>query len=509
LPWPLLGRVEAHVFGVDVNLVDKLILVSEQDVIAPRDSNLTNRESAPFLRDSIGGAREDTDREEADSGEHRDANAQSQYPGTGLYLALRKYLSTSAHHIRMLITTRCASGLIPTLVCVLSPTAASSESFSVTGLADVGLVVPSDHRSWVQGGFGKFAWANDIQQPIPIGQAVTDLRAELDPSLAGFATVRLASGQHVPLDVLEAYARYQPISTRDWLWSLKVGAFFPPISLENESTGWTSPWTLTPSAINSWVGDELRTIGVESTVEWRYGSGTLGVQGAVFGLNEPAGALLADRGWAFDDRPAGLLGEPQIADALAQTFGKPTPLREQPFQQIDHQLGWYGGASLRQDGLGRAAVLYYDNRANPSAKAGSDFAWRTKFTSLGLESDIGDVVLLSQVMFGQTAIAPAANFSSATDFQSAYLLVGYYFGDFRIAGRADLFATQQHDNGRGGAIGEHGYALTMAGTWVPIRWLRLTTEIMRIESYRSAALTPGSGTNNSAVQLQLVARISF
>ena len=45
-------------------------------------------------------------------------------------------------------------------------------------------------------------------------------------------------------------------------------------------------------------------------------------------------------------------------------------------------------------------------------------------------------------MFGNTDIQPFGNFHSTTDFQSVYLLAGYYFGDFRIAGRVDLFATQ-------------------------------------------------------------------
>jgi hypothetical protein len=94
-----------------------------------------------------------------------------------------------------------------------------------------------------------------------VSQGVADLRLTLDPSAFVFATVRASPDQHAPFDVLEAYGRYQPIATADRLWSIKLGAFFPPISLEIESVGWTSPWTLTPSAINSWVGNELRTIG--------------------------------------------------------------------------------------------------------------------------------------------------------------------------------------------------------------------------------------------------------
>jgi len=71
------------------------------------------------------------------------------------------------------------------------------------------------------------------------------------------------------VDALEAYLRYAPASDGDVSWSMKAGAFFPTISLENDDLGWASPYTLTPSAINSWIGDELRTIGGEGklTVE--------------------------------------------------------------------------------------------------------------------------------------------------------------------------------------------------------------------------------------------------
>jgi hypothetical protein len=390
-----------------------------------------------------------------------------------------------------------------------TPFAVRAQEFTANGFVDFGLGAPTAQTSWMRGGFGKLGLGDDGGAVIPFGQAVTDLRAQLGSSFSGFTTLRVAPDQHAPVDIVEAYARYQPISSPSLLWSMKLGAFFPPISLENEATGWTSPWTLTPSAINSWVGDELRTIGGESLIEWRYDGGAVGLQGAVFGWNDPAGALVADRGWAFDTRPTGLFGEPRIPDALASEFGDPVPLREEPFKQIGAQPGWYGGATMRQNGLGRAALLYYDNRANPALHDGSDFAWRTHFTSLGLESDIGDVVLLSQAMFGQTTIAPAPNFTSTTDFQSVYLLAGYYFDDFRIAGRVDLFATQQHNTGSASSAGEHGHALTFAGTWTPVHWLRLTAELLMVDSYRSAVLTPGSGPTSSKKQVQLVARVLF
>jgi hypothetical protein len=178
-----------------------------------------------------------------------------------------------------------ATGLIAAILLFALPFAARAQDFTVNGLLDLGFATTSHQTSWLKGGLGKLdsggGGGGGGQSVAFVGQALADLRLQLDPALAGFVRLRLAPNQHAPFDILEAYARYQPVSTRDWLWSVKLGAFFPPISLENESVGWTSPWTLTPSAINSWVGDELRTIGGESNLEWRYGTGALSLLGSV------------------------------------------------------------------------------------------------------------------------------------------------------------------------------------------------------------------------------------
>ena len=129
----------------------------------------------------------------------------------------------------------------------------------------------------------------------------------------------------------------------------------------------------------------MRTVGGETNLEWRYGTGALGLVGSMFCCNDPAGTLLANRGWGFDGRPIGLFGEPRQPDLVSRQIGNGLALREEPFKELDGRPGWYAGASLRQDEFGRLAALYYDNRADPASHAGSDFGWRTKFTSLGLE----------------------------------------------------------------------------------------------------------------------------
>ena len=62
----------------------------------------------------------------------------------------------------------------------------------------------------------------------------------------------------IPLDLTEAYLQFRPYPRDGFRLRLKAGAFYAPISLENRASGWDSPYTLSYSAINTWLGKELR-----------------------------------------------------------------------------------------------------------------------------------------------------------------------------------------------------------------------------------------------------------
>ena len=122
-----------------------------------------------------------------------------------------------------------------------------------------------------------------------------------------------------------------------------MGAFFPPISLENDGIGWTSRWTLTPSAINSWVGEELRTIGAELRVEHRGDAGTFSAQAALFGRNDPAGELLAARGWSMGDLTSGLgavLRNPCLRAVAFARSERPAVRRDRPPPRLVRRPDW-------------------------------------------------------------------------------------------------------------------------------------------------------------------------
>jgi hypothetical protein len=381
---------------------------------------------------------------------------------------------------------------------------ANAADVSFQGYADFRVVVPGGETGWLDGGLGKLRFGGNQPSPnVRFTEAVGQGALLLSDAFRFIVVARAEPEQRSGVDLLEAYAAWRP-SVEGWYVSAKAGAFFPPFSLENTDIGWTSPYTLTPSAINSWIGDELRTIGGEAHVERTTDIGVFALTGAVFCCNDPAGVLIADRGWALDDRPTGLFEEVRQPDATLKLFHAPFPDRTPLFWEIDSSVGWYAGASWSQGGFGKLALYRYDNEADPAAHADDYFAWRTRFWSVGWESHLDAFSLLAQAMTGDTVIAPAPGFSAMTKFKSAYLLVAYDIDDWRVAGRIEAFQTRALL--APGVLDEDGHAFTAAASWAPQDWLRLTSEIIAIDSRRGERVLMGATADQTDTQFQLSTR---
>jgi hypothetical protein len=387
------------------------------------------------------------------------------------------------------------------LVSAATP-ARADVAASFAGYADLRLIAPDGETSWLKGGLGKLraGKGDDAYFATLFGQG----RLRLTPEFSVVASLRAAPQQHAALDPLEAYARFAPQPSGRWAWSVKAGAFFAPFSLENSELGWTSYWTLTPSAIDSWFGDELRTIGGETTLEWDGEDGTLTVMAAGFGWNQPAGVLMADRGWTLDDQPSGLFDRPRIPDATLVLNGDTPPDRTPLFREFDRRAGWYGGASWDDARRWHAELIRYDNDANPAAHEDDYFAWHTRFWDAGLSGQFGQFTMLAQGLSGETTIAPTPGVSNTTDFDAAYVLLGWERGDWRFAGRADVFHTRTPSGAPG--LSENGHALTASASWLPKDWFRLTGEVVALTSTRDERVVEGLAPRQSETQIQLSAR---
>jgi len=402
------------------------------------------------------------------------------------------------------------SGLVLLAMLLVVPFATTaqaldiSDDLTITGYADLRAVAPTGQESWLDGGLGKFRYGGG-QNVGAEGVAQAELR--LDDVLHAVTVLRAEPQTPGVVDALETYLRYDDSDGGDLAWSVKGGAFFPTISLENDDIGWTSPYTLTPSAINSWIGDELRTIGSEGTLRWKNELGTLSLIGALTCCNDEAGVLMADRGWSMDDRPMGLFERVRLPAATLKIFHAPSYGRTGMFDEIDGQVGWYLGATWQMPGIVKLSVTRYDNQGEPEAATARDNAWRTKFWSFGARTQVGSLVLIAQHLTGYTEIE-FSGIESATKFQSGFLLGSYDIDDWRISLREDLFQTR-----RVGALNniwsEDGNATTGAISWSAYPWLRLTGEVIKMNSQRGEYVPAGLGLNRNDLQVQFDSRFFF
>jgi hypothetical protein len=380
-----------------------------------------------------------------------------------------------------------------------------SDDFSITGYGDVRAVIAPDPQSWLNGGLGKFRYGGK-QKFGTEAMAQADLR--LGDGLHAVGLFRAEPETRSVADALEMYLRYSPTSTGSVSWSVKAGAFFPTISLENDDVGWTSPYTLTPSAINSWIGDELRTIGSEGTLRWNTGSiGTVSLIGALYCCNDENGVLIADRGWAMGDRPTGLFERVRTPDQTRRLIHAPVPGYTGEFNEIDGRVGWYAGAEWQIPNIAKLTVTRYDNNADPAAVSRRDQAWETKFWAFGARTQVGPVMLIAQQLSGYTELDFTGG-EDAIKFQSGFLLASYDLDDWRFSAREDLFQTRRVHSSNVN-FNEDGDATTGAISWSGVDGLRLTGEIIWMHSRRGEYVPAGLGPSRDDTQVQFDARFFF
>ncbi|NKB45495.1 MAG: hypothetical protein GKS03_14585 [Alphaproteobacteria bacterium] len=383
------------------------------------------------------------------------------------------------------------------LVGALSSTVQAQDSMptiDVRGLVDARLILTDNTVSWEERGLGKTRWGGDASGDNRVVGRIAEASLIFLPKFSwdwsGVIHVKADSQQHQPVDVIEAFLRYKPVPKSDFRYEARIGAFFPPISLENKGIAWTSPYTITSSAINSWVGEELKTLGAEFTVSREFEDFDLSLTGSAFTANDPAGTLLAWRGWALHDREAGLFEQLPLAPIRTIEPGgeieRQAPWVE-PFHQIDTRIGGYAGITVDHYALGRLSVLYYDNQSFDRAFDGFQYAWDTYFVSAGYENELpGGVELISQMMIGNTSMGtrPLLGSKVNNDYWSIFTLLSKRVGKHRFSFRYDHFEVADDDLTGDDLNQENGNAWTAAYVLRPFRKQRLTLEVLHVDSKR-------------------------
>src|SRR6187399_3436533 len=218
--------------------------------------------------------------------------------------------------------------------------------------------VSSDGReSFLDNGQGKLRFDQD-HEGIRLGRLRAAWTQPLGEVFAAHVDASTWDGDDKnPIDLTEAYLEYKPYPRAGWRSRVRLGAFYPPMSLENRAVGWETPYTITPSAISSWIGEEIRTVGLEGQIDWlgtRLGHDfDLQLTAAVFGWNDPAGTMLGAHGFGFHDRQTtlfGRVGAPQPNPAYA---------KKELFHEIDDRAGYYVGTQAKYRDRAVLELLHY------------------------------------------------------------------------------------------------------------------------------------------------------
>jgi hypothetical protein len=391
-------------------------------------------------------------------------------------------------------------------VAALLAAAATAHATDWEASLDARLVSSNAYPPLMDGGLGTVRFGSN-DDGLQLGR----LRFALTQPLGEIWSAHLDASMYddkdkSPVGLTEAYLLFRPYPFAGYRFRLKAGGFYPTISLENRASGWESPYSLSFSAINTWLAVEVRTIGMEGQLEWL---GThsghdfdVGVTGGVFGWNDRAGVALANNGFTLSDRQTPLFGR----------IGQPgvPPLKgAEPFMELDHRAGVYGGLEIRYFDRVVLRLLRYDNRADPSEidSVSHVIAWDTHFNSAGvrIDADHGWTVI-AQWLDGDTVIAPPG-LQLSWPFRSEFALLAKRFGRHTLSARYDRFAVDS--TAPNGAGMQDGHAWTAAYVFEPDAHWRFTLEWLQVMSSSFNRQDGGGPPLATETQVQLAVRYLF
>ncbi|HYI08506.1 MAG TPA: hypothetical protein VEK57_05520 [Thermoanaerobaculia bacterium] len=342
---------------------------------------------------------------------------------------------------------------------------------------------------WLDGGWGRLEAGGDRDDLFATAYLGADWTSEHFGLHVSGAARSDASGEQAGL--IEGYAEARASFGLDEL-QLRAGQFFLPTSRENRDPLWASPYTINFSALNSWIGEEVRPHGVDLQYRHITARGhALTTAATAFRGNDSMGALLAWRGWAIGNRLSAydeVLPLPPLPSL--DTFFRFQRDGTKPFgTDLDGKTGY--SARLRYSLPQRAGIqyLYLDNQGDRALYRG-EYAWATKFHLLS--ADAGDPDRLSvaaEYMKGKTGMGHGEAFVDA-GFYATYFLASWKRGRNRWSGRYELFNTEERDFSIAESNEENGRAWTFTWMFDLLARVRLTAEFTQVTGDRPGAPDP-------------------
>jgi len=351
----------------------------------------------------------------------------------------------------------------------------------VRGLVDVRIARGGRASSWTdQGmGIGKSRYGGTgslLGGERSTRLVVSQLSMELGATLPWGISARAQLNAETDIDV-DRPLLIEAILRKEWGgvangWGLQSGVMNNPFSLEHVGPAWTPQYTLTPSALNTWLWEEVYVVGLEG--EWwrttlsglRFG--LLG--GAGFGPDQMA-RLLPPRGWVLSDYQSGVNSDLPLAlrgntDSVSV------------FDERDYRPALYTRLSVSDSRhRGELSLGYFDNLGDQDTFG----VWSTRFGTVGaVLHPLANVDLLAQYL-GGSAQSRAGNFDIL--FHAFYVLLSVHYHGHRLSARYDNFRTDDTDGPP--SYRENGTAFTVAYLFEFGLSHRVAFEYMFLDSHRT------------------------
>jgi hypothetical protein len=273
--------------------------------------------------------------------------------------------------------------------------------------------------------------SNSDEAPFYDSPVSSQLQMGLDwePSLLFGAHVHLLArsdprgSERGAVGVVQAYLDANVPHGVDNNLRIRAGAFFLPTSHENTDPLWASPYAISSSALNSWMGEEFRPVGVD--LQWS-ARRVVHLGATVYRGNETFGAFPIDRGWAIRDHWA-LLGERlEVDDEHDASVSA----------ENDGRLGWAARAGWNND-LASVTFTRIDNRAD-GREYGHLLNWDTDFNVAAADLVVGDWTVAGEAGWGITRLDVGGTMFG-TGIGAAYALVSRKLGPARATLRQEWF----------------------------------------------------------------------
>jgi hypothetical protein len=396
------------------------------------------------------------------------------------------------------------------MFALYAPCLMAQSQFTANGSIELKADYSSAAQSWSEGGAAAVGLGDGLFGEGRFGLGWSNgerLRANVE-------VIARAQAHSVgsAIGLSQAFVDYGDLDTDNF--RLRTGFAFLPSSRENIERFWQTPYGISFSALNSWIGEEFRPLGVDFTKRFGADATTTDLAAQIFVGNDTGPALLAWRGFALHQRIS-VLGEslpllnlPSLR--APDQFFLQRDDGSQPFgPDLDGRIGYT--LRVRQSFAGGAHVsaAWVDNRGDRKLHDGDEYAWNTQFAIIGFDLPLSDDwMLLGEAIHGRTLMGfpPGANVNFG--FDASYLTLSHSVERWTHSVRLEAFHISERDYSIGELNTQNGVSATVALLYGLDDW-RFGAELGYSDIHRPGNREFQGNAQQGGTQMQVLVRRYF